>query len=59
MIYGAIATVRENSIEVPAKMLEPIGIFPKSKVSGLYLPNETDSPNILHRHDLIFTPIHY
>lgn len=61
MIYGAIATVHEDSIEVPAKMLEPIGIFPASKVSGLYLPNENknNNNNILHRHDLLFTPIHY
>ena len=59
--YGDLVKVKGLSIELSAKMLEPIGIFPNSRVSGIYLPsiNDTDPFRSLHRHDLLFTSIHY
>lgn len=62
MTYGEIVRVKDFSIELSHKMLEPLGIFPASKVSGIYLPSyEKDNtlPAYRYRHDLVFTSIHY
>lgn len=61
-IYGEIVRVKGLSVELSPKMLQPIGIFPDSKVSGIYLPSYETNPNLpayRYRHDLVLTSIHY
>lgn len=62
MTYGEIVRIKGFSVELSPKMLEPLGIFPNSKVSGIYLPSyesDRDLPAYRYRHDLVFTSIHY
>lgn len=60
--YGEIVRVRGFAVESSPKMLEPIGVFAGSKVSGIYLPSYESNPDLpayRYRHDLVFTSIHY